>query len=168
VIDYLEEKLANRVDTTRIAIWGQATGGHLVTRAFEHEKRPIAAVNLAGQPTMDTFPFLSGDILEENRDALGFNSFEQSWKYLQAHGNALSLARHIKVPYLIIHGSRGGLTGEEAMQELANAVGDNAELVVYKDGNHGVFNWDYIMTDAMADWLVDKLTGKEGKKKNGL
>lgn len=160
IIDYVQEQLADRVDVERLAIWGQATGGHLVTRAFEHERRPVAAVNLAGQPTMDAYPFLPGDVQEETRDALGFGSFEETWRYLQAHGDALSLAKHIQVPYLIIHGSRGALADDQAMQNLAQAVGDHAELVLYKDGNHGVFNWDFIMTDAMADWLADRLTGK--------
>jgi 2,6-dihydroxypseudooxynicotine hydrolase len=158
VIDYLEEEVTDRLDVGRIALWGQATGGHFVTRAFVHEKRPIAAVNLAGQPTMEAYPYLPGDVLEETRDALGFKSFEQTWEYLQQHGDAMAAAEQIDVPYLIIHGSSGGLAGDEAMKNLASVVGGNAELVVYKDGNHGVFNWDNMMTDAMADWLVDRLT----------
>lgn len=158
IIDYLEEKAADRVDIRRVAIWGQSLGGHLVSRAFEHERRPVAAVNLGGLATMGAYPFLPGDVQEEVRDLLGFKSFEQAWQYLQEHGDALSLVHHIQVPYLIIHGSRDDLVGDEAMHSLANTVGDNAELVVYKDGNHGVFNWDFIMTDAMADWLVDKLS----------
>jgi 2,6-dihydroxypseudooxynicotine hydrolase len=158
MIDYLEEKASDRVDIKRVAIWGQSLGGHLVTRAFEHERRPVAAVNLGGLPTMSAYPFLPGDVQEEVRDLLGFETFEEVWQYLQKHGDALSSSHHIKVPYLIVHGSRDDLVGDEAMQDLAAAVGDNAELVAYKDGNHGVFNWDFIMTDSMADWLVEKLS----------
>jgi 2,6-dihydroxypseudooxynicotine hydrolase len=158
LINYLETHVAERVDVKRVALWGQSLGGHLVTRAFEHEKRPIAAVNLGGLPTMGAYPFLPGDVQEEVRDLLGFKSFEQAWKYLQDNGDALSPAKHIRVPYLIVHGSRDDLVGDEAMKDLARTVGDLAHLVVYKDGNHGVFNWDFVMTDAMADWLVDKLT----------
>jgi dienelactone hydrolase len=153
--------VADRVDARRVAIWGQSLGGHLVTRVFEHEKRPIAAVNLGGLPTMDAYPLLPGDVLEEIRDLLGFESFEKAWQYLQQNGDALSAAPHIQVPYLIVHGSRDDLVGDDAMHNLARAVGDNAELVVYRDGNHGIFNWDFIMTDAMADWLVDHIGGKE-------
>jgi dienelactone hydrolase len=160
-IDYLEAELSDRVDITRIAIWGQATGGHLVTRAFKHERRPVAAVNLAGQPNMAGYPHLPGDVQEENRDALGFKSFEETWQYLQEYGDALSSARDIPVPFLIIHGSRGALSDDDSMQLLAEAVGRNADLWVYKDGNHGIFNWDNVMTDAMADWLVDKLTREQ-------
>jgi hypothetical protein len=47
--------------------------------------------------------------------------------------------------------------GDDIMHRLADEIGENAELVIYEDGNHGVFNWDFIMTDMMADWLVDKL-----------
>jgi 2,6-dihydroxypseudooxynicotine hydrolase len=158
MIDYLEEKASDRVDVKRIALWGQSMGGHLVTRAFAYERRPVAAVNLGGLPTMNAYPFLPGDVQEEARDLYGFKSFEETWQYLQQNGDALSLAHHIRIPYLIVHGSRDDLVGDEAMHGLARAVGDHAELVVYKDGNHGVFNWDFVMTDAMADWLVDKLT----------
>jgi len=162
VIDYLEKNLSDRVDTRRIALWGQSMGGHLATRAYEHEKRPIAIVNLGGPPSMVTYPFLPGDVQEEQRDLLGFKTFEDAWAYLQKNGDALSAARSIDIPYLIIHGSRDDLIGDDFMAQLKEAVGTTAEMVVYKDGNHGVFNWDFIMTDAMGDWLVNRLSGKEG------
>ena len=37
--------------------------------------------------------------------------------------------------------------------------------VVYKYGNHGVFNWDFLMTDHMADWLVDQLNDSSDSNK---
>jgi alpha-beta hydrolase superfamily lysophospholipase len=162
MIDYLESHESERVNTRRIALWGQGGGGYLVTRAFEKEKRPVAIVNLGGSPTMVGYPYKPPDVMEENRDLLGFKTYEEAWKYIQEHGDGLAPARSINVPYLIVHGSRDDIIGEEAMINLAKTVGETAELVIYKDGNHGVFNWDFIMTDAMADWLVDKLIRKQG------
>ncbi len=158
VIDHACRELAGRVDTSRIALWGQATGGNLVTRACRYEKRPVAIVNLAGQPDMSAYPFLSGDVQEENKEALGFSTYMETWNYLQEHANALPDAEHVDVPCLILHGSRGELAANQAMQNLAAAIGKNAELVIYPDGNHGIFNWDFLMTDRMADWLLDRLT----------
>jgi 2,6-dihydroxypseudooxynicotine hydrolase len=158
VIDFVEEKLADKVDTSRIALWGQATGGHLITRVFQYEKRPVAAVNLNGQPDMQAYPFLAGDVQEENRIALGFSSYEETWAYLQAHGDAKPAASAINVPYLLIFGMRGDLAGYAAMQSFAASIGENVQMHSYPDGNHGVFNWDFIMTDAMADWLTEKLS----------
>ncbi len=157
VIDYFESVAADRIDTKRIALWGQSLGGHLATRAFENEQRPRAIVNLGGPPTMNGYPFLPGDVLEEMRDLLGFHCFEDVWKYFQQHGDAIPAAKKINVPYLLIHGSRDDLIADDAMTALFQAIGPTAEITIYKDGNHGVFNWDFIMTDSMADWLKDKL-----------
>ena len=107
---------------------------------------------------MFDYPFLPPDVMEEARDLLGFETYEEAWDYVQRHGDGLEPAKAIDIPYLIVHGSRDDIVDEKAMYELAQAVGKTAELVVYKDGNHGVFNWDFIMTDAMADWLLDKLS----------
>jgi 2,6-dihydroxypseudooxynicotine hydrolase len=157
MIDFLEENYAKQVDLKRIALWGQSTGGHLATRAYVEERRPKAIINLGGQPTMFGYPFLPPDVMEEARDLFGFETYEETWEYVQKHGDGLEAAKAIDIPYLIIHGSRDDIVGDRAMHELLEAIGNNAELVVYKDGNHGVFNWDFIMTDAMADWLLAKL-----------
>jgi 2,6-dihydroxypseudooxynicotine hydrolase len=158
IINYLEANLNNKVDATKVAIWGQSMGGHLVTRAFEHETRPIAAVNLAGPPTNEGFAFAVGDHLVEMRDLLGVDTFLEAYEYLEKHGDGSSALKHIKVPFLIVYGSRDVLMGEDVMHQMAKDIGDNAMLLEYKDGNHGVFNWDFVMTDAMCDWLVDHLT----------
>ena len=157
MIDFLEANAADKVDVKRIAIWGQSLGGYFVTRTFAFEKRPIAGVNLGGPPTMMQYPHLPGDVLEEMRDLMGFENMEQTWTYFQEHSDALEFAKEIDVPFLIIHGARDDLIEDTLMDRLVEAIGDTAELIVYKDGNHGVFNWDFIMTDHMADWLVDQL-----------
>ena len=157
VIDHLEANAGDRVDTERLAIWGQSMGGYLVSRAFSFEKRPIAAVNLGGPPTMMGYPHLPADVQEEMREMVGFETMEEVWTYFQEHSDALPFAKDIDVPFLIVHGARDDLISDDLMDSLVTAVGSNAELVVYEEGNHGVFNWDFVMTDHMADWLVDKL-----------
>ncbi|HZW05036.1 MAG TPA: alpha/beta hydrolase [Anaerolineaceae bacterium] len=161
IIDYAESALAARVDCSRTALWGQATGGHLVTRACEQEKRPVALVNLDGFPTLQSYPSLPPDVMEEQRDALGFSTFVETWRYLCEHGDAMPAAEHIDVPYLLIHGSRNDLAGNEAMDHLAKTIGPTATQMIFPDGNLGVFNWDFIMTDAMSDWLSDRLHPRE-------
>jgi 2,6-dihydroxypseudooxynicotine hydrolase len=158
ILDYLESNVSDRIDTKRIALWGQATGGHLVTRSFEHEKRPIALVNLDGFPNMNAYPYLPPDVMEEQREVLGFKTFEETWAYLSQNGDALSAAKNITVPYLLIHGSRNDLAANEDMDRLLQVIGPTAEQMNFPDGNLGVFNWDNIMTDKMADWLVDRLS----------
>ncbi len=157
ILDYLERNVSDRIDMKRIVLWGQATGGHLVTRAYEHERRPVALVNLDGFPNMNAYPFLPPDVMEEQRDVLGFSTFEETWDYLHHNGDALPAAKYITVPYLLIHGSRNDLAANEDMNQLAQAIGPTADQMIFLDGNLGVFNWDFIMTDKMADWLVDHL-----------
>lgn len=158
ILDYLETNVSELIDTTRIVLWGQATGGHLVTRAYEHERRPVALVNLDGFPNMNAYPYLPPDVMEEQRDVLGFATFEETWAYLRQNGDALPAARKINVPYLLIHGSRNDLAANEDMNKLAQVIGPTAEQMIFPDGNLGVFNWDFVMTDLMADWLVDHLS----------
>ena len=158
LIDFIEENAADLVDIKRIALWGQSMGGHVITRALRYEKRPVAAVNLGGAPDLFSYPFLPPDVQEEMRDLMGFKTFEETWNYIQENSNSLQDATYINVPYLLVHGSRDDLIGDEGMKQTLKAIGDTAEMVVYKDGNHGVFNWDFIMTDMMADWLLDKLS----------
>lgn len=165
IIDYFTEIASDRIDLKRIALWGQSLGGHLLIRAFEHEKRPIAAVSVGGPPDMKAWPYIPGDCLEEGRDMCGFKTFQETWEYLQKNGDAISVAKHVKVPILMIHGSRDDLMPEESVRKMAEEIGPNAEFVAYSDGNHGVFNWDFMLTDMMADWLVEKLDIKEVKGK---
>lgn len=158
VIDHLERNYQATVDVERIALWGQSLGGYFVTRTYAFEKRPIALVNLGGPPTMMQYPHLPGDVVEEMRDLMGFQTMEETWTYFQEHSDALHFAKEIDIPFLIIHGSRDDLIEDSLMDRLVETVGDTAELIVYKDGNHGVFNWDFVMTDRMADWLADRLS----------
>lgn len=158
IIDYLIANVGNRFDKNRIGLWGQSFGGHLSIRSFEHEKRPKALVSLGGPPDMTAWPLLPGDALEEGRDMCGFKTFSETWEYFQKHGDAHSVAHHVEVPTLMIHGSRDDLMPEDGVRKLAEEIGPNAEFVAYKDGNHGVFNWDLLMTDFAADWIAEKLT----------
>jgi alpha-beta hydrolase superfamily lysophospholipase len=163
IIDYLIEKCSDKFDPKRIGLWGQSLGGHLSIRSFEHEQRPMAVVSLSGPPDIKAYPFLPGDAMEEGRDMCGFKTFSETWDYFQKASDAHSVAKFIKVPILMIHGSRDDLMPEEGVRKLAEEIGPKAEFVVYPDGNHGVFNWDLMMTDFASDWLSEKLNIKEVK-----
>jgi len=158
IIDYLQDNASDRVDATRVAIWGQSMGGHVVLRAFEHEKRPLAGVNVGAPPKLAVFPLMPADVEERIRDLFGFTCFEETWAYIQEEGDAVCHAHHIDVPFLTVHGSRDPLVTDETIRELSAAIGQNSEVHLYRDGNHGVFNYDSIMTGAMADWVTAKLT----------
>lgn len=157
IIDYLVASISDRVDTSRIGIWGQSLGGHLAIRCFEYEKRPMAVVSMSGPPDMSYWPYLPGDALEEGRDMCGFKSFTETWEYLQKNGDAHAVAKYVKVPILMIHGARDDLMPEDGVRKLAQEIGPTAEFVVYPDGNHGIFNYDLIVTDSASDWLANKL-----------
>jgi len=157
ILDYFEKISYDQLDISRTALWGQSMGGHLVLRAFEKEKRPRAGVDLAGPPNMNVFPFMSADTQERIRDLFGFSSFEETWDYCQKFGNAIIPASNLPVPCLIVHGSRDPLVSDEVISQLMKSLGKNGELLAFNDGNHGVFNWDFVMTDKMADWLIKKL-----------
>lgn len=157
ILDHFERKDKERLNLNRTAIWGQSMGGHLVLRAFKNETRPVAGIDVAGPPSMNVYPFMSADTQERIRDLFGFSTFEETWDYCQEHGDAIRPASNIPAPCLIVHGSRDPLVSDEVISKLMESMGKNGDLLAFNDGNHGVFNWDFLMTDSMADWIVKKI-----------
>lgn len=46
-------------------------------------------------------------------------------------------------------------------QQIADAVGANAELALFDDGNHVCNNIPYIYRPLTADWLLKKVTSSQ-------
>ena len=63
----------------------------------------------------------------------------------------------IKQPLLIIHGKLDRLIPWEQAHKIVDAVGKNAELAMYENGNHVCNNIPYVYRPLTADWLKEKL-----------
>jgi 2,6-dihydroxypseudooxynicotine hydrolase len=80
----------------------------------------------------------------------------------EAKSNAAKLtlvqaAPRIHQPLLVIQGKLDRLIPWEQAIKIVNAVGTNAELAMFENGNHVCNKIPFIYRPLTADWLLEKL-----------
>ena len=60
-------------------------------------------------------------------------------------------------PFLIVHGAVDHLVPQDEIEQMAEEGGDRAELWVYEDGTHAVWNRLHIAAPRTADWVAEGL-----------
>ncbi len=145
------------LDLARIGIAGVSLGGYYAARAAAFEPRVKAAVENSG-------PWNLGECWGETpgltRAAFQYHSGARDDNEARTFAGRLSLenaAGRIKQPLLVIHGKLDRVVPCEQAVQLANAVGPNAELALFENGNHVCNNIPYIYRPLTADWLKEKL-----------
>jgi dipeptidyl aminopeptidase/acylaminoacyl peptidase len=145
------------IDVNRIGLAGVSLGGYYAPRAAAFEPRVKAAVGICGPwnfaQCWDFLPSLT-------RAAFQYHSGAKNEEAAKASANKLSLdgvAQRIKQPLLIIHGKLDRLIPWEQGQKIVNAVGSNAELAMFENGNHVCNNIPFVYRPLTADWLKEKL-----------
>lgn len=145
-------------DARRIGVAGVSLGGYYAVRATAFESRIRAVVDIAGPwnwaecwpqlnaLTRSAFQYHSGS--QNENDALA----------LAARFNLDGVANKIRQPLLVIHGKLDRLIPWQQAQRLVDAVGANAELALFENGNHVCNNIPYIYRPFAADWLKEKLS----------
>src|SRR5215472_7562488 len=150
-VDYLASR--PDVDPDNIGLFGVSLGGYYAARAAAYEPRLKATVALAGPYRFDldwddlppqtraTFQFRSGAASEaEARKRAGLLTLEEA-------------ARRITGPLLVVAGGKDRLIPPYHAERLASEA-QEAELLIYPDGSHGVTNRAYESRSRMADWLA--------------
>jgi 2,6-dihydroxypseudooxynicotine hydrolase len=147
----------NEIDQNRIGLAGVSLGGYYAPRAAAYEPRVKAAVGNCGPwnfgECWDVLPGLT-------RAAFRHHSGAANDEDAKARAHQLSLdgsAQKIRQPLLIIHGKLDRLIPWEQAHKIADAVGKNAELAMFENGNHVCNNIPYIYRPLAADWLKEKL-----------
>jgi len=145
------------LDGKRIGLAGVSLGGYYAPRAAAFEPRVRAVVGNCGPwnfaECWPTLPSLT-------RAAFQHHSGARNEAEAVAAANRLSLdrvAQKIKQPLLIIHGKLDRLIPWEQAVKIVNAVGNNAELAMFENGNHVCNNIPYVYRPLTADWLREKL-----------
>ena len=67
------------------------------------------------------------------------------------------MADRIQQPLLVIQGRLDRLIPAEQAQKIVHAVGKNATLAMFENGNHVCNNIPFIYRPLTADWLKEKL-----------
>ncbi len=145
------------IDPNRIGLAGVSLGGYYAPRSAAFEPRVKAAVgncgpyNFAGN--WDNLPSLT-------RSAFQYHSGAKDAGEARLKAARLSLegvAEKIRQPLLVIHGKLDRLVPWEEAVKIVEAVGKNAELALFENGNHVCNNIPYIYRPLTADWLKEKL-----------
>ena len=154
-LDMLAER--TDIDMQRIGMAGVSLGGYYAPRAAAYEPRVRAVVGNCG-------PWNFGECWPElpllTRLAFQYHSGARDENDAITRANQLSLegaAQRIRQPLLIIHGKLDRLIPWQQAQHIVQAVGPNAELALFDNGNHVCNNIPYIYRPLTADWLREKL-----------
>ncbi len=131
------------IDAGRIGIWGVSLGGYYAARVAGGDHRVRATIALCG-------PYCLGDIWDQlpelSRAAFTVRSKSGSDEQARAAASQLSLdgvGAKITAPLLIIAGQRDRIFPWQDAERLHQEVGQNSELMLLPDGNHGCANVTY-------------------------
>ncbi len=155
VLDFLAKR--KDIDLNRVGLAGVSLGGYYAPRAAAFEPRVKAAVGNCGPWNWaECWPYLPS----LTRSAYRFHSGAKDEAEALVKANEISLegvAHRIKQPLLIIHGKLDRLIPWQQAVKIVEAVGSNAQLAMFENGNHVCNNIPYIYRPLTADWLKEKL-----------
>jgi len=154
-IDALSKR--DDIDAKRIGLSGVSLGGYYAPRAAAYEPRVKAAVGNCGPWN---FAECWSHLPQITRAAFEYHSDAKDQTEAEANAGKLNLdgsAQKIKQPLLIIHGKLDRLIPWQQAHKIVDAVGPNAQLAMFENGNHVCNNIPYVYRPLNADWLKEKL-----------
>ncbi|HTX91209.1 MAG TPA: prolyl oligopeptidase family serine peptidase [Anaerolineales bacterium] len=155
-LDFLGKR--KDIDMKRVGMAGVSLGGFYSERAAAFEDRVKAAVGNCGPWSWaECWPHLP----QLSKDAYIYHSGSRDEAEAVKKAGELSLdgvAQKIKQPLLIIHGKMDRIVPWEQAKKIAAAVGANAQLALFEDGNHVCNNIPSVYRPLTADWLNEKLS----------
>ncbi|MCH2550473.1 MAG: alpha/beta hydrolase [Alphaproteobacteria bacterium] len=155
VLDYLESR--PELNKDKFGIWGRSMGGYAAPRVAAHDERIKACIALGGYFDMFTFWDDSSDTL---LDILEFSFGAKSRSQAREISRDFTLtgsAEKISCPVLVVHSDKDEICPLSEAERTAATIGKNAELIVYKGGNHCCDNMPALVRPMMADWMANKL-----------
>ncbi len=155
VIDALSTR--TDIDMNRIGMAGVSLGGFYSERAAAFEPRVKAVVGNCG-------PFSWAEcwshLPQLSKDAYVYHSGSKDEAEAMKKAEELTLdgaAQKIRQPLLVIHGKKDRLVPWEQAHQIVKAVGKNAELAMFEEGNHVCNNIPFVYRPLTGDWMKEKL-----------
>ncbi len=158
VIDYLEK--LSEIDAGRIGVFGPSMGGYLAPRSAAFDDR-IKACSFAGGM------YDRSRVLNRLDDPFEFARVSHIWKVydkkaladLNRRSTLEGLARKIRCPLLVIHGTKDFVPVEQAKRIYDEASGPK-EWVLLEGGNHVCNNMPFRYRPLIGDFLARHLEGR--------
>lgn len=148
-----------RIDASRVALWGVSLGGYYAPRAAAFEERIVACVSLSGP-----FDFADGwdglpDLTREAFRARTHSKDVETARLRAAELDLSGVAKRITCPLLVVSGGQDRLFGPEHPRRLVAAVSGPVDHLDVPEGGHVVNNLPHRYRPQVADWLSDHLRG---------
>ncbi|QJU56309.1 prolyl oligopeptidase family serine peptidase (plasmid) [Herbiconiux sp. KACC 21604] len=139
----------------RFGIWGNSFGGLLAARAAVHDRRFAACCINGAAATPVPLPYRAAR--EQTHALLGVQSDDAAERILRALWLSPPVDR-TDAAVLIVHGDADPLVSRE-QQEVFLGLSDRAELRVWDDGEHTIYNHSAERTEVICDWFRARLRG---------
>lgn len=154
-LDWLEKR--TDFDHRRVGTAGVSLGGYYAVRSAAYEPRLKAVVAICGPYNLaecwENMNMLSRQAFQDHSGASDADEAKINARKL----TLIQAAPRIHQPLLVIQGKLDRLIPWEQAVKIVNAVGSNAQLAMFENGNHVCNNIPYIYRPLTADWLREKL-----------
>ena len=145
------------VEPDRLAMVGVSLGGYFAARTASVEPRLRAAASVGGcfgfGECWDRLAPLTRAAFRVRSGAAD----EDEARKLADDFTLATLPAETRVPFLVLHGGRDRLFGDEQAMRLHRHFGDDSELVVEPEGNHVLHNLAHLARPRVADWTAARL-----------
>jgi 2,6-dihydroxypseudooxynicotine hydrolase len=153
VIDRLQAEPG--IDPSRIGIWGRSFGAYCALRGAT-DPRMRACVSIGGFYDMGA---VWHRMPRGTTESLGhaFGVAAGRWADEAGRYTLDGVLGAVACPVLIVHSGQDNVCPVEESQRMIDALGPDAELRVFAEGNHVCDNIPWKVRPLMADWLAEKL-----------
>jgi 2,6-dihydroxypseudooxynicotine hydrolase len=144
------------IDPDRIGLLGRSLGGYYILRAAASNPRIKALAVFGGAFDLSDWDTMPKTILD------GFLWTTDSPDSAQARQKmgAATLAdciEQVDCPTLVVHGKRDAIFHYSQAVRIADALGQQAELLIEENGVHCCHNYGFQYRTLMADWMAKTL-----------
>ncbi len=158
MIDYLYDQ---RPRLSKLALWGESTGGYYVSRTAAVDKRVSACVVRGGSYHPIEVLRLGPDWLQKFARLYLNEDLDYVLKELMPKMTLDGLAEQIECSLLVAHGDPDILFSLAGVQRLFDEASSGDKTIkTWKGAGHGAHEVNTECTAYCADWLADRLVNR--------